>query len=63
MVNPDILIVDEALAVGDVFFQAKCIDRMKEMINDKKVTLFFVSHDLVKAKSICKMKNIASQIN
>ncbi len=54
MVDPEILIVDEALSVGDIFFQAKCIDRMKRMINDKNVTLLFVSHDMRKVKSICQ---------
>lgn len=54
MVDPEILIIDEALAVGDIFFQAKCVDRMKKMINDENVTLFFVSHDLTQVKSICQ---------
>lgn len=52
-IDPDILIVDEALSVGDMFFQAKCIDRMKRMMDDG-VTVLFVSHDTAAVKSLCK---------
>jgi lipopolysaccharide transport system ATP-binding protein len=52
-VNPDILIVDEALAVGDMFFQAKCMARMKQMI-DNGITVLFVSHDAGAVKSLCE---------
>lgn len=45
-VDPDILIVDEALSVGDIFFVSKCIDKMREFILDSSKTLLFVSHDL-----------------
>jgi lipopolysaccharide transport system ATP-binding protein len=51
-IEPDILIVDEALAVGDMFFQAKCMARMKQMIDDG-VTVLFVSHDTSSVKSLC----------
>ncbi|MDP3920812.1 MAG: ABC transporter ATP-binding protein [Candidatus Omnitrophota bacterium] len=51
-VDPDILIVDEALAVGDVFFQAKCMTRLRHII-DKGVTVLFVSHDTSVVKSLC----------
>ncbi len=50
--DPEILIVDEALSVGDMFFQAKCMARMKKMM-DNGVTLIFVSHDLRSVKSLC----------
>ncbi|WP_314821374.1 ABC transporter ATP-binding protein [Stomatobaculum longum] len=44
-VNPEILIVDEALSVGDVFFQAKCYRRMEEMMKNG-TTILMVSHDM-----------------
>ena len=50
--RPDILLVDEALSVGDLFFQAKCVSRMREMLA-RGTTLVFVSHDLGAVKSIC----------
>ncbi|KKQ71353.1 MAG: ABC transporter ATP-binding protein, lipopolysaccharide transport system ATP-binding protein [Candidatus Peregrinibacteria bacterium GW2011_GWC2_39_14] len=52
-VDPEILIIDEALSVGDMFFQAKCMAKMKKMI-DKGITLIFVSHDTGAIKSICQ---------
>lgn len=52
-VEPDILIVDEALSVGDVAFQAKCITRMRQMIQSG-VTVLFVTHDMSIVKSFCK---------
>lgn len=51
-VDPDILIVDEALGVGDAPFQAKCFRRLRQLI-DKGVTLLFVSHDIGTVRSIC----------
>jgi lipopolysaccharide transport system ATP-binding protein len=51
-VNADILIIDEALAVGDAFFQSKCIAHLKRLI-DSGVTLLFVSHDINAVKSLC----------
>lgn len=52
-VDPDILIVDEALAVGDIRFTMKCIRRMKELI-ERDTTLLFVSHDLSSIVNFCK---------
>lgn len=49
----EVLIVDEALAVGDMFFQAKCMARMRQLIDDG-VTVLFVSHDAGSVKSLCR---------
>lgn len=51
-VDADILIVDEALAVGDAFFQAKCMSRMKKIV-DSGTTILFVSHDINSVKALC----------
>lgn len=51
-VDPDILIVDEALSVGDAPFQARCFRRLRQLI-DKGVSLLFVSHDIGTVRSIC----------
>lgn len=51
--NPDILLIDEILAVGDINFQAKCIDKLKELDN-QGVTKIFVSHNLSSVELICK---------
>ncbi len=50
--RPEILIVDEALSVGDAYFQHKCINRIREY-RDKGTTLLFVSHDPGAVKSLC----------
>jgi ABC-type polysaccharide/polyol phosphate transport system ATPase subunit len=49
--EPDVLLVDEVLAVGDTGFQQRCIDRMRTMLT-AGTTLVFVSHDLVSVESI-----------
>lgn len=51
-VDPDILIVDEALAVGDTRFQIKCIDKMKDL-KEKGTTILFVSHATEQVKRFC----------
>ena len=51
-VNPDILIVDEALAVGDIYFQTKCLAKIREFREEGK-TMLFVSHDAGAVKSLC----------
>jgi len=51
-VDPEILIVDEALAVGDVVFQHRCMGRMRQLMNSG-VTTLFVSHDPGAIKTLC----------
>ena len=51
-VDPDILVVDEVLAVGDDVFRLKCIERMKEFRQQGK-TILFVSHSLFTVKAFC----------
>jgi lipopolysaccharide transport system ATP-binding protein len=51
-VEPEILIVDEALAVGDVLFQRKCFAKLEEM-SESGVTILFVSHDLNSVLNLC----------
>lgn len=52
-VEPDILIIDEALSVGDVFFQQKCFKKLHGLL-DKGVTLLFVSHDMEAVRNLCE---------
>lgn len=52
IVNPDILIVDEILSVGDFLFRQKCQKRMKEMLSSG-TTLLLVSHNIDTVKSMC----------
>ena len=51
-VNPDVLLVDEVLAVGDASFVPKCLDRIQDFRRRKK-TILFVSHDLSTVEKIC----------
>lgn len=51
-VDPDILIVDEALAVGDLEFQLKCMEKFTEIKNSGK-TILFVSHDVNSIRRFC----------
>lgn len=53
MVQPEILICDEVLAVGDYKFQEKCIDRMQNMLK-QGTTLLYVSHTIDSVKQLCK---------
>jgi lipopolysaccharide transport system ATP-binding protein len=51
-VDPEILIVDEALSVGDFFFQQKCFARIRKM-RENGLTLLFVSHDMGTVRDLC----------
>lgn len=51
-VEPDILIVDEALAVGDMGFQLKCMERL-DQLTKSGITMLFVSHDISAVKAFC----------
>lgn len=51
--EPDVLIIDEALAVGDIAFQAKCMARIRALM-DRGTTVLFVSHDLGSVRNICQ---------
>ena len=61
-IDPEILIVDEALSVGDVFFQAKCYRKFEEF---KKMgrTILFVSHDLSSISKYCDRVYLLNQGN
>lgn len=50
--EPKVLIVDEALSVGDMFFQAKCVARIRRLLDDG-VSLLFVSHDVGAVRQLC----------
>ena len=50
--EPDILIVDEALAVGDIFFQQKCFAHLRKLVG-QGTTVLFVSHDTAMIRSFC----------
>ena len=52
--EPDLLIVDEALSVGDKFFREKCEARISELVNSKNVTVLFVSHNVQQMKRVCE---------
>jgi lipopolysaccharide transport system ATP-binding protein len=51
--EPEILIVDEVLAVGDVEFQKKCLGRMRDIVNREGRTILFVSHNMEAIQRLC----------
>jgi lipopolysaccharide transport system ATP-binding protein len=52
MVRPDVLVIDEALSVGDIAFQKKCIQRMNEFREQRK-TMVFCSHSMYHVQELC----------
>src|ERR1044071_9064046 len=59
-VEPDILIIDEALAVGDAVFQHRCLRRIKEL-HDRGTTVLFVSHDAAAIRALCSRAILMNQ--
>jgi len=59
-VRPEILVVDEALSVGDTYFQHKCMQRIRAF-KEKGTTLLFVSHDPAAVKSLCERALLLDQ--
>lgn len=53
-IEPDILVVDEALSVGDRAFRKKCRDRVREIMSKDNTTIVFVTHSTKTAKEFCK---------
>jgi ABC-type polysaccharide/polyol phosphate transport system ATPase subunit len=51
--DPDVLLVDEAIAVGDARFQHRCVERMRELVHEGR-TLVFVSHDMRAVEPLCE---------
>ena len=52
--EPDILIIDEVLAVGDAEFQKKCLGKMKDVSEREGRTVLFVSHNMLATKNLCQ---------
>jgi ABC-type polysaccharide/polyol phosphate transport system ATPase subunit len=51
--EPDVLLVDEAIAVGDAGFQYRCVERISDLVNEGR-TLVFVSHNMSAVEAVCK---------
>lgn len=51
--DPDILLIDEVLAVGDFEFQKKCLEKMEEAVKNEDRTILFVSHNLSAVQNLC----------
>ena len=51
---PDILVVDEALSVGDFLFQEKCEARINDLVQNHQTTLLFVSHSIEQVERVCE---------
>ena len=51
--DPDIIIVDEALSVGDKGFAQKCLNHMRKIRDEQNKTIFFISHSLGQVRDFC----------
>ena len=60
-IKPEILIVDEALSVGDNEFKKKCTEKINEIVSEKDVTFLFVTHSTGVAKSFCRRGMVMRQ--
>lgn len=58
--EPEILLIDEVLAVGDVEFQQKCIGKMEEISRQQGRTIVFVSHNMAAVKKLCTSATVLS---
>jgi lipopolysaccharide transport system ATP-binding protein len=59
--EPEILIVDEVLAVGDIEFQKKCLGKMQDVSEKAGRTVLFVSHNMVAVKNLCRQAVLLNQ--
>ncbi len=59
--EPEILIVDEVLAVGDVEFQKKCLNRMRDISKNDGRTVLFVSHNMAAVRTLCSKAVLLNQ--
>jgi lipopolysaccharide transport system ATP-binding protein len=59
--EPDVLIVDEVLAVGDAAFQKKCLGKIREVSSEKGRTVLFVSHNLSSVRQLCSRAILMQQ--
>jgi lipopolysaccharide transport system ATP-binding protein len=59
-IDPEVLLVDEVLSVGDYHFQQKCFDKMRDFVR-KGTTLVFVSHNMAAVSSLCKTALLLKQ--
>ena len=59
--DPEILIVDEVLAVGDADFQKKCLGKMKDVARGEGRTVLFVSHNMMAVRSLCSRAIVLSK--
>ena len=60
-IEPEILVVDEALSVGDRAFKKKCIERIREIMMDENVTVLFVTHSSSTAQEFCSRGIVLDQ--